>query len=356
MRKLILATIISILLLTPACAESLINEDELTDAVPDSIQSVVGENIEDSDASLKNIWAELKNSALSAFHNTEKRAASVVIVALICGILSVFDLSDATPDYIHLCGCAAIAIICVGDMGSYIGTAVGALNELNSFSKAILPAMCTACAACGAVGAVTAKYAVSSLFMDVFITAAQNVIVPVIYAYIAVTIAQAAFENKSLDGVGKFLKWGCTSLMTVFTLAFTVYLGISSAIASSTDAVTIKVAKTAISAALPVVGSIVSDAASSIVAGAEVIKNTAGVFGLVVIIGICAAPFALLGINFIMYKAAAVVVSAFSTPRISTLINGIGNAFGMLLALLGCCGIFIFISVMSCIKAVSIVG
>lgn len=353
MRKALLTLIISLALIIPASADNLIDEEEIKDAVPSGVQAIVDD---DTDLSLKNIWSEFKSDSLSVLKQSGKRAVSVIIVALICGVLTIFEISKDSPDYIQLCGCAAIAVICVGDMGSYVDTAVNALNDLDIFSKAILPAMCTACAACGAVNAAAAKYAASALFMDIFVTAVRNVIVPLIYAYIAVVIAQAAFENKSLDGVGKFLKWGCTCLMTVFTLAFTLYLSISSAISSSADAVTTKVAKTAISAALPVVGGIISDAASSVVAGAEVIKNTAGVFGLVVVLAICAAPFALLGINFLVYKAAAVGVSAISEPRMTNLISGIGTAFGMLLAVLGCCGIFIFISIMSCVKAVSIVG
>lgn len=358
MKKLlpIIIIIIIIILTVPACAENLINEDELYDAVPDDVIAVIGSDTSNTDKSLKSLWASLKSNCLSAFKQIEKRALSVIIVSLIFGMLSVFDTSDSTPDYIHLCACAAITLICIGDMGSYLDTATDALNELNIFSKAALPAMCTACAACGAVSSAAAKYAASALYMDIFITAAQNIIIPLIYAYLAVTIAQAAFDNASLAGIGKLLKWGCTSILTVFTLAFTVYLSISSAIGSSTDAVTTKVAKTAISAALPVVGGIISDAASSVIAGAELIKNTVGIFGLLAVLGICIAPFALFGINYLVYKASAVLVSAFSTPRISSLINGIGGAFGLLLALIGSCGIFIFISIMSCIKAVSAVG
>ncbi len=353
MRKTLLILIISVVLVMPACADGLIDESELNDAVPAGIEASIGD---DTDKSLKNLWHDFKSESLSVLKQSWKQAVSVIIIALACGILNIFDLSESTPDYIQLGACAAIAIICVGDMGSYIDTSVNALNELNTFSKAILPAMCTACAACGALNAAAAKYAASALFMDVFVTVVQSVIVPLIYAYIAVIIARAAFDNKCLEGIGKFLKWGCTGLMTVFTLAFTVYLSISSAISSSADAVAGKVAKTAISAALPVVGGIISDAASSVIAGAEVIKNTAGVFGLIVVLGICAAPFAVLGINYLVFKAASVAVSAFSGPRITGLIGGLGTAFGMLLAVIGCSGIFLFFSIMSCIKAVNVLG
>lgn len=353
MRKALLILIISAVLAIPACADGLIDENGLNDAVPAGIEASVGN---DTDKSLKNIWQNFKSESLSVLKQSGKQAISVIIVALACGVLNIFSFSESTPDYIQLGACAAIAIICVGDMGSYIDTSVNVLNELNTFSKAILPAMCTACTACGALSAAAAKYAASALYMDIFVTVVQNVIVPLIYAYIAVIIARAAFDNKCLEGIGKFLKWGCTGLMTVFTLAFTIYLSISSAISSSADAVAGKLAKTAISAAMPVVGGIISDAASSVVAGAEVIKNTAGVFGLIVVLGICAAPFAVLGINYLVFKASSVAVSSFSAPRITGLIGGLGTAFGMLLAVIGCSGIFLFFSITSCIKAVNVLG
>lgn len=352
MRKALLIIIV-LLFIVPVSAENLIDEKELISSVPDDIISVIGDDIGSADRSLKGLLISLKDNALSAFKDAKKRAAAVIAVCLLCGILSIFNGKDGTPDYVHLCACAAITVICVGSMGSYLDEALEALNRLSIFSKAALPAMCTATAACGAVGSAAAKYAASALYMDIFITVGQNVIIPLIYAYIAVIIAQSAFNNPCLAGASKLLKWGCTSIMTLFTLAFTAYLSISSAIASSADALTVKLAKTAMGAALPVVGGIISDAASSVVAGAEIIKNTVGAFGLAAVLGICISPFALFGINFLVYKLSAVIASAFSTPEISSLIDGIGGAFAMLLALIGSCGIFIFISIMSCIKAVT---
>ena len=39
-------------------------------------------------------------------------------------------------------------------------------------------------------------------------------------------------------------------------------------------------------------------------------------------------------------------------PQIASLTQSIGTAFGMLLGLVGCCGVMMFISLISCMRAV----
>lgn len=351
MKRAALLLVIIYLLISPCLADGDIMES-VQNAVPEESRELIGT---DNESTLEHIFAYFKEQLHSAFEPSVKKAVSIVCVALICAILGILNVSDKVPDCINLCGCAAISIISAGEVGSYLDVGTKALGSISDFSKALLPAMCTAGAACGKIGAASAKYAASALFTDIFVTAAQNLILPVIYAYLALGIAAAAFNNKSLAGISELFKWACTSLMVLLCLAFTAYLNISSAVASATDAVAAKAAKTVISSALPVVGSIISDAASSVVAGAELLKNTVGVFGMLAVLGICAGPFAALGINFLMYKTAALTVSALNLPKLSELIGCIGTAFGMILSLVGCGGIMLIISVMSCIRAVTVI-
>ena len=75
---------------------------------------------------------------------------------------------------------------------------------------------------------------------------------------------------------------------------------------------------------------------------------------MLIIAAICAAPFVILGLNYLLYKAAAAGVSMLGSDRVSALTDSVGDAFGMLLGLVGCAGIMMFISIFSAIKAVSL--
>ena len=148
-------------------------------------------------------------------------------------------------------------------------------------------------------------------------------------------------------------RWCAVTAMTAVTLAFSAYMAISGVIAGSTDAIVVKTAKTVISSALPVVGGILSDSASLLLSAASFIRNTAGVFSLIGVCALCAGPFASLGVKMLLYKATAAAADILPGGRLSRLINEMGSAFGMLLSLVGCCGIMLFLSIMSGMRAVS---
>ena len=69
---------------------------------------------------------------------------------------------------------------------------------------------------------------------------------------------------------------------------------------------------------------------------------------------LCAGPFALLSVKMLVLKAVAAATDMVPNGRLSSLISSVAAAMGLLLGLLGCCGIMLFISIMAGIKAVSL--
>jgi stage III sporulation protein AE len=124
--------------------------------------------------------------------------------------------------------------------------------------------------------------------------------------------------REGLSGAAGFLKWLATTLLTLIVLAFVVYLGVSGVVSSATDAATLRVAKTTLSTVFPVVGSIISDAASSVLAGASVLRNAIGIFGMLAVITICLLPFLHLGAHYILYKAVSKLIATVSGSKISS--------------------------------------
>ena len=70
------------------------------------------------------------------------------------------------------------------------------------------------------------------------------------------------------------------------------------------------------------------------------------------VIAVCAAPFLVIGLRYIVFKAVASVVSVIAGERLGSFVDGIGQAYGMLLGLVGITAMFMFISIFSLIRTV----
>ena len=272
---------------------------------------------------------------------------------MLCALSGSLCSGKPIKEYINIAGCCAAAVSLLGSVDSIVGETVAALNQLSDYSKAALPAMFTAAAACGAVGSASAKYAATCLALDVLMSVSQKLIIPLVYSYLALAVAGSVFPNSLLSNTARLTKWIAGTIMTAMTIAFSAYIGMTGLVAGSVDAVAIKTARTVISTTLPVVGGIISDASGAVLSAASVIKNSAGVFGLIAVCALCAGPFTVLSVRMLVLKAAAAASDMVPNSRLSGLINSVSTAMGLLLGLLGCCGIMLFISIMAGIKAVS---
>ena len=143
-----------------------------------------------------------------------------------------------------------------------------------------------------------------------------------------------------------------TWILTTALLVFTVYLSVVRIISGSADGAAVKVAKAAISGVVPVVGGIIADASETVLAGAGMLKNTIGVFGMLAILAACAYPFLQLGVQYLLYKGTAYLASVVGAPGLCKLIDGLGGAFGLILGMTGSCALLLLISVLASVGAV----
>ena len=162
-----------------------------------------------------------------------------------------------------------------------------------------------------------------------------------------------ALPENRLGALAEALKKVVIWILTTVLLAFTVYLSVVRVVSGSADAAALKVAKAAISGVVPVVGSILSEATETVLAGAGMLKNTIGVFGTLAILAACAHPFLQLGVQYLLYKLTAFLAAAVGSTSLCRLIDGLGGAFGLVLGMTGSCALLLLISVLSSVAAVA---
>ena len=199
-----------------------------------------------------------------------------------------------------------------------------------------------------------AKYAAVLLCLNIMIEIFGRLTIPLIYAYLALGVSRSVFPNAVLNAAASAAKWLAVTVMTVLTMGLSAYITLTGALSGGADAIAVKGAKSVIAGALPVVGGILSDAASAVLAGAAVIRNSAGVFALVGVCALCLSPFFAIGAKMLLFRLCAALASAAEGKRLSSLLGDMGTAFGMMLGVLGCLVILIFLSFLMAIRTVSV--
>lgn len=317
------------------------------------IESITGE---DFAAGAKAILDTGSGELGGILRRAVKSGVLLLAVAMLCGIGGSIqaELGGGGLDPVRLAGTAAVTAIAVADIHSLMGLGRAALEQMSTFSGLLLPAVTAACAAAGAPAAAMARQGATLLFLNLLLALTDRLLLPLVYAYVAALAAHAALGNDGLKRVGGLIKWACTGLLSLMLTGFILYLTVTGAVAGNADAVAQKAAKTALSGMVPVVGSILSDAAETVVAGAGILKGSIGVMGLLVVLAICLVPFLQMGCHYLVYKCASALTATVTPGPAASLMDAIGSAFALVLGMCGGGAMILYIALITSIKAVSV--
>ena len=305
---------------------------------------------------LADIWATGSQELSGALNKGARSGALLLTVVLLCALARGAQTSaggEKGLDVPVITGTLAIASMSASDVSALIGMGRESLSYMEAFSNILLPTMAAATAASGSPSGAAARQLATMLFSGVLINLITKLLLPLTYGYIALCVAHAAVGNEGLKRVAGLLKWMVTGILTALLLIFVGYLTVSGVVAGTADAVAVKAAKFTVSSMVPVVGGILSDAAETVLAGAGILKNAVGVFGMLVILSICLVPFLQLGVHYLTYKITGALAATVADSRIAGLIDGIGGAFGLVLGMTGACAVLLLISMVSAVSMVT---
>ena len=330
---------------------------QVMDDLPDEALEISGElrldGGYDTRGVLERLWEKAWDFGKEQALLSLRTAGDMILLSLLCALAESFCSAGEMRETIDRIGCCSVTIFASGNLVEMLTYASDTVNRLSDCSHILLPALFSTAAAGGAVLSASARFAASCLSMDVFITASQRLILPLIYMYFSLSISHSLYENVILQSTIKMCRSLASAAMTVLAMAFGAYLSLTGLIAGSKDTLTVKAARTVLSRSLPVVGALLSDSASVLLAAASLVKNSLGVFAMISVCALCIGPVAAFSVRLLIYKAAAAAVDFLPGARLPKLIASIASVFAMLLGLIGCCAAILFIAIVSGIKTVS---
>lgn len=328
----------------------------------DGLDSLIGEvsslgiNPDDTlENSLYFLLEQGKSLVTNFLRSGLKTGVTLLMVVLLCGLAETVTLEKNAPlDIVTIAGSLAIMSLSLGEVGTMIYLGQETLDKMSTFSTGLLPVMTILSTATGGITAGVTRQAATVLFSGLLIAIINHLLLPLVYAFLAICCADATIDNLGLKKIANLIKSTVVGFLTSFLLIFVAYLTVSGAIAGSADLVAVRTTKLALSRAVPVVGGILSDAAETVLVGAGVLRGSVGVAGMLAVLAICLAPFLQLSIHYLTYKITAALAGTVANSKLSHLIEQISSAFGLILGMTGACALLLMVSLVSAVTAVVI--
>lgn len=362
MRRL-LAAMALLWALSPACAAAEIlpeqaemaQTDQLEQALPDEAAALLPPVAKTEAGNFPQGLERIGQAALAALRRhlpQSMRTVGLLLgIVLLCSLVHTVGTGGAQT--LRLAGALAIAAACTAGLQSVFAAGQETLDQLQVFSAALLTTLSASVAATGAVTTAAALHAGTAFFLNLLLRLVTSLLLPLVYGFVAAGTAAAALGNETLSRVAALLKWFVTLCLKAIATAFVAYLTLSGVVSGSADGTAVKALKLAVSTAVPVVGSIISDAAETVLVSAGMLKNAVGVFGLLGAFAICAVPFARIGLQYLGLKLSAALSAVVDSLGLTRLLDVMAAAMGMILAMTA---VALLLAVFSCVCALRLSG
>ena len=318
--------------------------------VPESAREQMPENTQ---SFAEGLWELLKKALMTVRPDLREACAvsvSVVAAVILVSLLRSFPGSPQTT--LNLAGTAVIAATLLLNTNSMIQLGAETVRQLSDYGKMLSPVMTAAMAAQGGVTSSAALYTGTAVFDAILSSLISRVLMPVVYLFLALGAAHSAVGEEMLKKMRDFIKnavsWCLKTLLTVFTT----YMSITGVVSGTTDAAALKATRVTISSVVPVVGGILSDASEAVLVSAGLMKNAAGIYGILAVLALFLEPFLRIGVHYLILKATAALCATFGTPGTTGIIEDFSTAMGMLLGMTGAVCLLLLISTVCFMKGV----
>ena len=173
---------------------------------------------------------------------------------------------------------------------------------------------------------------------------------PITLIATALGIVSNLSDKIQIGKLSKFLKSSITWFLGLVITIFVSILSLEGTLTSNVDGLTAKGIKAATSTFIPVVGKALGDSVDMVLGSTSLLKNSIGIVGMFVVIGICAMPIIKLTILTITYHFAGAICEPIADKKIVSLLEQMGGTFKVLLGIMFFVAVLLIIGLAMCIK------
>lgn len=261
----------------PANVQELLSELQVDLRSPDSFSSLSMESV------LSTLYSLLQDYKTGPLQAVVSLLTVVVLSAMFGGLENVTDNPSLRQTY-HTVSVLSAAGLFLTPLSGLLSTVWQAVESITVFMSSYIPVYAGIVGVSGSVTAAVSYQTTLLAAAELLTWLLRGVVWPVLTVSLAMGCAGAVTEGFGLEAVStslhKTILWG----MGLFTSIFTWVLGTQQMVTRAGDTVGSRALKFSLSSFVPVVGGALSEAYSTVLGCAGLLRSTVGAFGLVVVV------------------------------------------------------------------------
>ncbi len=330
--------------------------DEIEQSVPETVKEFFHQNNIDFSVSdwnknftaesvFSHIWNLLKSRGKGPF----LALGEIAVMLIVSAVAGSFSDRQRTKilEYVF---CLIVAVTVLTSAVSLIKVAGTALKGTGTFMLSFIPVFAGLITLSGKATTAAVSSGLIIGAAEIMVQASAFVIVPLMSAYLGVGVASSVSPLLEGSGINETVK---KVAMWVLTFIFTIFIGflsLQTTITASADTLSSRTVKFMVSSFVPVAGSALGEALTTVTGSLSLIKNT---FGIYAVIAVCLTLLPIV-IELVLWRIVILLSSGiagvFSLPVAPKILKSVDSVFGVLL------GIILFTAALFVISLAVLVG
>ena len=216
------------------------------------------------------------------------------------------------------------------------GESVDSVKKCGSFIAVFIPVFSGITAASGGISTAGAYDAAVLVASELFVQLTSGLLIPMLSIVIMLSVVGSVFKDIDISSIASSVKKIITWLMTLSMTVFTAFLTLKCTLTGKADGISSKAARFVISGAVPIVGSAVNDAYSTVRSSFDMIRGTVGVTGCIGAALIILPPLIRILVLRIVLCIGSAAAELFSTESINKLLKAFDSGLAIAQSILIC--------------------
>ncbi|WP_238389645.1 stage III sporulation protein AE [Virgibacillus sp. MSP4-1] len=183
-----------------------------------------------------------------------------------------------------------------------------AIDAMSNFMWALLPLILSIMASVGSITSITFFQPIILFLINVSGFLISTFVIPLIFLSALLHIVSSLNENYQATKLANLLRNVGLSVLGVFFTIFVGVISVQGATTAITDGLAVRTAKFVTGNFIPVIGRMFTDAADTMLSASMLLKNTIGIVGVIIVLGVALFPAIKVLVISVIYKLAAAIL------------------------------------------------